>query len=213
MAQRVYIPFTDSNPDCLIRYIVEYKAPTDVGFNRAPDVFASPAVVDGLTLGVNYTFKITKECCDGTIGNPTITNYTPVNGLPVFLRFINNATTGPTDAIWGIAMIVDSPSQIPYSGNATFTKGVPNNVVGTPLDPSTDMPLVLNPLFFSNLIGNGVDYDILIEVTDAQGNALSGTDFPLSGTVLSNQSINQNGVVCGTSTNGYIFTFTISDAT
>lgn len=181
MAQRVYIPFTDSNPDCLIRYIVEYKAPTDVGFNRAPDVFASPAVVDGLTLGVNYTFKITKECCDGTLGTPTYTNYTPISST------MNIRTRVTAENAGGLrtsryTLDIENPSQV-IVNDFSLMPGEIESSTPYPLDNSTVTPITGSLVIQNNTVVDSEDFMVDIVVRDGSENIISGA------TIVSGQLI------------------------
>lgn len=212
MAQRSYISFSDPNPDCLIRYIVEYKAHTDITFNRAPDVFTSPAVVYGLTAGVAYDFRITKECCDGTISPPTTVTYTPSAGQPFMVEYINNATTGELIAYFGVTFDVYSPNQRLYDAVTAFNQAFPGSASGSAVAAGTSMPL-MGEFVLQNNPGNANDYNYTVSITDISGNPISGTTFPYTGTILNGDNENFNSVNYGTSTNGYKVTITLTDAT
>lgn len=212
MAQRVYIPFTDPQPDCLIRYIVEYKSPTDIGFNRAPDVFASPAVVDGLTVGVNYTFRITKECCDGTVSTPTTINYTPTSGdYPFYIVCENSASIGYSTANFGLTIEVEAPTQTVYSGDIPFNQSSPPYTVeAPPISAATTMPLE-GTITLTNHIGNDTSYNYTISISDPFDSPISGTSFPYTGPIVHGEVLTLSDVNFGTSPNGYKVKITLTD--
>lgn len=212
MPATVYIPLEDSSGDCVQYYITEYKAASDPGYSTAPQQFASPIMIAGLIEGVEYEIRITKVCCNGQLGTPVTTTYTvdPSNN-PVTIYFINNATTGPTDANIGIGVSAVSPVQNMFSGDVVFIQSLPNMVGAVPLDNTTTMPAE-GDMYIINHLGNAVDYDYTISITDGNDDPIGDSSFPYTGTILSNQTININSVVYGTSTNGYKITYELSDA-
>lgn len=207
MALRTFITINDSDTGCYQYYIVEYKAPTDIGFSRAPDAFGSPAVIDGLSDGVEYTIRITKVCCDGTLSTPVTTSYTPIAGMPFTIELYNNATPPPNDLDLNIDITLASPSQTFYSGSASaiFGGGIYN---GTPMPADASMP-ASGDISFLNMLSNGKDLAYEINIYDGDDNPIMDSSFPYSGVAGSGSTISIPSVTYGTATSyKLIFDFT-----
>lgn len=216
MAQRVFIPIVDPNPECFQFYRVEYKTPTDLGYSTAPDSYSNPIIIDGLIAGVEYTFRITKICCDGVASNPTTITHTPTPSIyPTKIVLLHNSAAGPGDASFITDLRVDSPEQIFFSGPLPFIRGTPNTISLPPLDNSTAMPAsTAYPILLNNDLSNATDYDYSISITDWNGDPIMDSSFPYTGTIVSGEALNiPPTITYGTTTNGYIITIEITDAT
>lgn len=213
MALRTYIPINDSSSECFLYYIVEYKASTDIGYSTAPVAYGSPAVINGLLEGVEYSIRITKVCCDNTQGTPTTITYTPQSGgLPFTIISAFNATTG-LNAEMGVVVQFYNPFQEVYNNNTNFSASGAINNSGIPVSSITTMPAT-GYMALSNPPSNGVAFDYEIDIKDQNDGVISGTSFPYTGTILSNQTINFDPVSYGDGNgNGYKITVTLTDPT
>lgn len=184
MALRTYVPINDPNPDCVQYYIVEYKAPSDIGYTTAPVAYSSPAVIDGLIDGVTYSIKITKVCCDGNLSTPVTTNYTPDPSLMMFdIRVINSSTN--EQSILVLAHIND-PLQTPIVPSPyTATLGASSSVDSGsfPLSNLTAQPMS-GDITLQNV--GSVSFNYAIAVLDGSGTPISGSDAPTATIVPGN---------------------------